>query len=55
MELLSQGADISVTDTMNGNNALHFAALNERKGIIEILLRSGADPSIPVLMPWPIP
>jgi hypothetical protein len=26
---------------------LHFAAVNNRKGIIEVLLRSGADPSIP--------
>jgi hypothetical protein len=26
---------------------LHYAAINDRKGIVEILLRSGADPSIP--------
>ena len=26
---------------------MHFAAINDRKGIVEILLRSGADPSIP--------
>lgn len=31
----------------NGNNALHFAALNERKGIVEILIRSGIDLSVP--------
>ena len=46
MELLSQGADLSIPSS-DGNNALHFAALNERKGIVEILLRSGADPSVP--------
>lgn len=26
---------------------MHYAAINDRKGIVEILLRSGADPSIP--------
>lgn len=31
----------------DGNNCLHYAAINDRKGIVEILLRSGADPSIP--------
>ena len=46
MELLSQGADVSLRAN-NGNNSLHYAALNERKGIIEILLRYGADRSIP--------
>lgn len=46
VELLSQGADVHVKAT-NGNNSLHYAALNERKGIIEILLRYGADRSIP--------
>ncbi|KAJ1437210.1 hypothetical protein B484DRAFT_315111, partial [Ochromonadaceae sp. CCMP2298] len=46
VELLSQGADVAVQAT-NGNNCLHFAAINDRKGIVEILLRSGADPSIP--------
>lgn len=46
VELLSQGADIS-TYSADGNNCLHFAAINDRKGIVEILLRSGADPSIP--------
>jgi hypothetical protein len=46
VELLSQGADIAIPSS-DGNNALHFAALNERKGIVEILLRSGADPSVP--------
>lgn len=45
-ELLSMDADISILG-LNGNNALHFAALNERKGIIEILIRSGADLSVP--------
>jgi hypothetical protein len=46
VELLSQGADVHVKAS-NGNNSLHYAALNERKGIIEILLRYGADRSIP--------
>jgi hypothetical protein len=46
VELLSMDADIAVLG-INGNNALHFAALNERKGIIEILIRSGADLSVP--------
>lgn len=40
------GADIA-TFSKDGNNCLHFAAINDRKGIVEILLRSGADPSIP--------
>ena len=46
MELLSQGADVSLSAD-DGNGALHFAAMNDRKGIIEILLRCGADPSVP--------
>ena len=44
--MLSRGTDLSIPSA-DGNNALHFAALNNRKGIIEILLRSGADPSVP--------
>jgi ankyrin repeat protein len=43
-ELLAQGADISVLSS-DGNSSLHYASLNERKGIIEILLRSGANPN----------
>ena len=31
----------------NGNLPIHFASMNDRKGIIEILLRSGSDPSTP--------
>lgn len=31
----------------SNSTALHFAAVNNRKRIIEILLRSGADPSFP--------
>lgn len=46
VELLSQGADIAAYSA-DGNNSLHFAAVNDRKGIVEVLLRSGADPSIP--------
>lgn len=46
VELLSLGSDISAFSA-DGNNCLHYAAINDRKGIVEILLRSGADPSIP--------
>jgi hypothetical protein len=46
VELLSKGADIAIFSN-DGNNCLHFAAINDRKGIVEVLLRSGADPSIP--------
>jgi hypothetical protein len=46
VELMSQGADISMFSS-SGNNCLHYAALNERKGIIDLLLRSGADSSVP--------
>eukprot|EP00981_Chlorochromonas_danica_P011723 scaffold4233_cov180-Ochromonas_danica.AAC.14 len=45
-ELLAQGADLRITDKQ-GNCALHYASINEQKGAIEILLRSGADPTIP--------
>lgn len=45
-ELLGQGADIRIADK-HGNNALHFAATNDQKTAIEILLRSGADPTVP--------
>ena len=46
VELISLGAEISLPAS-SGSTALHFAAVNNRKGIIEVLLRSGADPSIP--------
>lgn len=46
MELLTQGADYTAIDAL-GNSCLHLAALNEHKSVIEILLRCGADPSIP--------
>ncbi len=46
MELFLQGADISATDK-NGNSCLHFAAQNEHRIAVEVLLRYGADPSIP--------
>lgn len=45
-ELLAQGADISLTDRQ-GNNSLHYASTNDQKAAIEILLRSGADPTVP--------
>ena len=46
MELISLGVEISLPAS-SGSTALHFAAINNRKGIIEVLLRSGADPSTP--------
>ena len=46
VEILSQGGDANQTD-IGKNTCLHFAALNNRKAIVEVLLRSGADPSIP--------
>ena len=52
VELLSRGADVGILSTyasrdMSGSRALHFAAINDRKYIVEVLLRSGADPSLP--------
>ncbi len=44
--MLSQGADFTVLDA-HGNTCLHLAALNEHRGVLEVLLRCGADPSIP--------
>lgn len=46
MELLSQGANVSALDK-DQNSSLHLAALNNNKGVVEVLLRSGADPSVP--------
>ena len=46
MELLTQGAEINVIAS-NGNTPLHCAASKNRKNVVELLLRSGADPSIP--------
>ena len=47
MELLLRGADVSKQSDTCGSTPLHFAAANNHHGIVEILLRSGADPSIP--------
>jgi Ankyrin repeat len=44
--LISRGVEINLPAS-SGSTALHFAATNNRKGIIEVLLLSGADPSIP--------
>ena len=41
-----RGAVVNQTSS-SGNTALHFAAVNNNYGVLEILLRSGADPSIP--------
>ena len=46
VELISRGVEINLPAS-SGSTALHFAATNNRKGIIEVLLLSGADPSIP--------
>lgn len=46
VELLSQGANVSALDK-DQNSSLHLAALNNNKGVVEVLLRSGADPSVP--------
>lgn len=46
IELMVQGADISLTDHL-GNTCLHYAAKNYHRCAVEILLRYGADPSIP--------
>mmetsp|Transcript_3174 Transcript_3174/g.4913 ORF Transcript_3174/g.4913 Transcript_3174/m.4913 type:complete len:1196 (+) Transcript_3174:43-3630(+) len=47
VEMISQGADVCKVSTPSENSPLHYAALNGHKGIVEILIRSGADPSIP--------
>lgn len=47
IELLSQGADITVCSATSKNTPLHFASMNNFKAIVEVLLRSGADPSVP--------
>lgn len=44
--MISRGVEINLPAS-SGSTALHFAATNNRKGIIEVLLLSGADPSIP--------
>jgi hypothetical protein len=44
--LLSQGANVNLVSSA-GCSAIHYAAVNNRKGIVELLLRSGGDPSIP--------
>jgi ankyrin repeat protein len=47
LELISQGADVCAATFETKNNPLHFATRNSHKCVVEILLRSGADPSIP--------
>jgi hypothetical protein len=47
VELLSQRVDIAVSSSTTMNTPLHFASLNNNKAIVEVLLRSGADPSVP--------
>ena len=46
LELISIGAEVSLPAS-SGNTALHFAAINNRKAVVEVLIRSGADPSTP--------
>ena len=47
MELLLQGADVFQKSGTCGSTPLHFAAMNNYSGMVEILLRSGADLSVP--------
>lgn len=47
MELLSLGADVMVPSSVSLNTPLHFASMNNHKAVLEVLLRSGADPSTP--------
>lgn len=46
VELLVQSADVELPSS-NNDRPLHLAASNNRKGIVEILMRCGADPSVP--------
>ena len=46
VELIGEGANVDVK-SIGGKAPIHYAALNNRKGIVDILLRSGADPSVP--------
>lgn len=46
VELISQGVSIDLL-SQSGRAAIHYAAQNNRKGIVDILMRSGADPSLP--------
>ena len=46
LELISIGAEVSLPAS-SGNTSLHFAAINNRKAVVEVLIRSGADPSTP--------
>lgn len=47
MELLLRGSDVSQQSASCGSTPLHFAAANNHYGVVEILLRSAADPSVP--------
>eukprot|EP00606_Chrysophyceae_sp_TOSAG23-5_P000495 GSChrysophyteH2.ASY1.ANO1.909.1 assembled CDS len=50
VELLSRGADVDVVSSaqkFRGYKPLHFAAMHNCKHVVEILMRSGADPSLP--------
>ena len=45
MELLARDVDIN-KPTRDGDYSLHIAVVNNKKGVVEILLRSGVDPGI---------
>lgn len=47
MELLLRGADVESKSSPGGNTALHLAAMNSHYNIIEVLLRSDANPAVP--------
>ena len=47
IELITQGADPVAPAATTRNTPLHFASMNNHKAIVEHLLRSGANPSVP--------
>lgn len=46
MELIIMGADVNILSAC-GNRPLHFAAMHNSAAVVEILLRCGADASLP--------
>lgn len=46
VELLSQHADVLLPSSTD-NRPLHYASKNNHKAVVDVLMRSGADPSIP--------
>jgi ankyrin repeat protein len=46
VELIQRGADVNARGGWEGNSALHFAARNGDRSLVELLLSKGADPSL---------